>query len=88
MFKYETTKRFDWEYERFLKRNKKTALKVRYLVADVLNHPREGLGRPERLRHFGGEVWSRHVDGKNRLVYEILGDVIRFDRCGGHYDDR
>jgi toxin YoeB len=87
MFEHETTKRFDKEYERFYKNDKSAADKIDELMADTLEHPTYGLGHPERLRHRKGNVWSRHIDKKNRLVYQIIGDVMLFIQCRGHYKD-
>jgi toxin YoeB len=87
MFEYETTKRFDKEYERFRKYDKETTAKIKILIADALEHPMEGLGHPERLRHRKGNWWSRHIDQKNRIVYCIEGNIIYFEQCRGHYKD-
>jgi toxin YoeB len=87
MFKYETSKRFDKEFKRFRKYDKETTAKIKILMADILEHPMEGLGHPEHLRHLGENVWSRHIDKKNRLVYQIIGNVILFIQCHGHYKD-
>jgi toxin YoeB len=87
MFKHETTRQFDREYEKFYRYNKHTAEKIDELMADTLEHPTYGLGHPERLRHRSGNWWSRHINKKNRLVYRIIGNVIRFECCQGHYDD-
>jgi toxin YoeB len=87
MFKHETSRRFDKEYEKFYKYDKRTADKIGELMADTLEHPMGGLGQPERLRHRKGNWWSRRIDQKNRLVYEIVGNMIWFEQCWGHYDD-
>jgi toxin YoeB len=87
MFKAEYSKRFDREYGRFYKYDKPTADKIDELKSDILEHPTYGLGRPERLRHRKGNWWSRRIDQKNRLVYEIVGNVIWFEQCEGHYGD-
>ncbi|MDR2603557.1 MAG: Txe/YoeB family addiction module toxin [Puniceicoccales bacterium] len=87
MFKHETTRQFDKEYEKFYKYDKSTTDKIDELMVDILKHPMEGLGHPERLRHRKGNWWSRHIDKKNRLVYRIIGNVIRFEYCSGHYRD-
>jgi hypothetical protein len=51
-------------------------------------HPRTGLGHPKPLAGYGSrEVWSRHIRGKHRLVYEIKSDCIVFIACYGHYQD-
>jgi YoeB-like toxin of bacterial type II toxin-antitoxin system len=46
-----------------------------------------GTGKPERLKHLGGEVWSRRMTEKDRLVYDIQSDVITIIACRFHYDD-
>ncbi|MDR1457742.1 MAG: type II toxin-antitoxin system YoeB family toxin [Puniceicoccales bacterium] len=62
--------------------------KLRELVEEVLLHPRTGLGHPKPLAGYGDrEVWSRHISGKHRLVYEIKSDCIVFIACYGHYRD-
>jgi toxin YoeB len=87
MFEAEYSKRFTKEYERFFKYDKETAAKIKILKDDTLAHPTYGLGQPERLRHRKGNWWSRRIDHKNRLVYRIIGNTIRFEQCRGHYDD-
>jgi toxin YoeB len=87
MYKPDFSKRFKQEYDRLCDRDKPKADKIDDLIADTLKHPTEGIGHPKRLRHFGENIWSRHVDKKNRLVYKIVGRVVWFDSCEGHYDD-
>jgi Txe/YoeB family toxin of Txe-Axe toxin-antitoxin module len=41
----------------------------------------------ERLKHRGGEVWSRRITEKDRLVYDIQSDVIAIIACRFRYDD-
>lgn len=53
--------------------------------------PREGIGQPERLKHFKDkEVWSRKIDKKNRIVYLIKDDelIILVVSMLGHYNDK
>jgi toxin YoeB len=49
--------------------------------------PRTGTARPERLKHVGGEVWSRRITEKDRLVYDIQHDLIIVLACRFHDDD-
>jgi toxin YoeB len=86
-FQREFTPRFKKEYNWFLDYDYEMTARVDVLIVDILEHPMWGLGHPERLRYRKGNVWSRHIDKKNRLVYEIIGDVIWFERCKGHYND-
>jgi toxin YoeB len=86
-FQPEFAPRFKKELDRFLDYDLATATRIKILMADILEHPIEGLGQPERLRHRKGNWWSRRIDLKNRLVYRIIGNIIRFEQCRGHYDD-
>jgi toxin YoeB len=88
MFKAAYSKRFDKEFKKYWKNNKKATDKIKDLIADTLEHPTYGIGHPEPLRHQKGGSWgSRHIDEKNRLIYEIIGNVVWFTQCWGHYKD-
>ena len=64
--------------------------KVRDLSADILEHPETGKGKPERLKYYAElVVFSRRIDKKNRLTYEIVDpEHVRMLACRGHYSDR
>jgi toxin YoeB len=61
--------------------------KIIRLIAETTRTPRTGTGKPERLKHLGGEVWSRRITEKDRLVYDIQDDVVTVIACRFHYDD-
>ena len=61
--------------------------KIIRLIAETTRSPRTGTGKPERLKHLDGEVWSRRISEKDRLVYDIQPDVITIIACRFHYDD-
>ena len=62
--------------------------KVKLLVDGILLEPRTGMGKPERLRYYNQrEIWSRRIDRKNRIVYEIHKDEIIILSVFGHYSD-
>jgi toxin YoeB len=67
--------------------NPKVLAKIIRLIAETTRSPRTGTGKPERLKHLGGEVWSRRITEKDRLVYDIQPDVITIIACRFHYDD-
>jgi toxin YoeB len=67
--------------------NPKVVSRIIRLIAEVTRTPRSGTGKPERLKHLGGEVWSRRITEKDRLVYEIQHDTIVVIACRFHYDD-
>jgi toxin YoeB len=51
----------------------------------ALRDPYAGLGKPEHLKHLGGNVWSRRVSETDRLVYEVFADRIEFLQARYHY---
>jgi toxin YoeB len=67
--------------------NPKMLAKIIRLIGETPRSPRAGTGKPERLKHLGGEVWSRRITEKDRLVYDIQSDVITIIACRFHYDD-
>ena len=58
--------------------NRKTALRVLDLMEAALREPTGGIGKPEHLKYFGGNVWSRRINEADRLVYEVFSDRIEF----------
>lgn len=61
--------------------------KINELLEDIRrNGAMKGIGKPERLRYRPG--YSRRIDEKNRLVYDIDElQNIKIISCRGHYDD-
>ncbi len=73
----------------WLRKNDKNGyVKCFDLVREIMNHPRSGTGKPERLRYFEKEVYSRRVNHKDRLVYTIYEALHEIDISSfrGHYD--
>jgi toxin YoeB len=67
--------------------NPKVPAKIIRLAAEITRTPRSGTGKPERLKQLGGEVWSRRITEKDRLVYDIQDDMVTIVACRFHYDD-
>jgi toxin YoeB len=65
--------------------NHKTALRLLDLMGAVLREPYTGLGKPEHLKHLGGNVWSRRINEADRLVYEVFDDRVEFLQARYHY---
>ena len=70
--------------------DKQAVKKLDKLLVELENHPTFGTGHPEQLRHRRGNIWSRHITEKHRLVYEIFDDFIMVEvqQTYGHYDDK
>lgn len=64
--------------------------KIESLVLELSNNPREGQGKPERLKYQEKEIWSRRINHKDRLVYEIKETqiIVNILQAKGHYNDR
>jgi toxin YoeB len=77
-------KDLDW----FRKNDRKGYLKCFDLVRDLMKNPREGIGKPERLKYFDKEVYSRRVNLKDRMIYTIYEDLKEIDVTSfkGHYE--
>ncbi len=65
--------------------NRKIALRVLDLMEAALRDPYDGIGKPEHLKHLGGNVWSRRVNETDRLVYEVFNDRVEFLQARYHY---
>ena len=75
------------EFMDWIKKDKKTANKIYSLIEDIRrNGAMQGIGKPEPLKYRPG--YSRRIDEKNRLVYDIDElQNIKIISCRGHYDD-
>lgn len=65
--------------------DRKLAIRCLNLVEAVLRDPTRGIGKPEKLRYLGGDVWSRRLSQEHRVVYLIGEDRIQFLQARYHY---
>jgi toxin YoeB len=65
--------------------DRKTALRILKLVEAVMRDPFEGIGKPEPLKHLGGNVFSRRITQEHRIVYEVQDARIVFLQGRYHY---
>ena len=76
-----------WEEYLYWQANDKRMLKkINSLLKDIQREPFGGEGKPEHLR--GTVNWSRRINGKDRLVYEVSDEMVIVKQCKGHYDDK
>ena len=76
------------EYENLQEKDRRMLKKVNQLIRSIQREgPSNGIGKPERLKYVDGEFWSRRIDKKNRLIYEVSDDRIYITACIEHYDD-
>ncbi len=83
-------KRWDdkaWDdYVKWQDEDKKTKNRINALIKDIeRNGVDKGIGKPEKLRYVEG--WSRRIDEKNRLIYDVdANGYLYIIACKGHYD--
>lgn len=67
--------------------DKKTLKRINKLIADAMNAPFTGMGKPEPLRENLSGFWSRRIDESNRLVYAVTDSHLTIIACRYHYQD-
>jgi toxin YoeB len=65
--------------------NRKVALRLLDVIEAVMRDPYGGIGKPEHLKHMGGNLWSRRITEADRLVYEVFDDRVEFLQGRYHY---
>ncbi|MBQ3508664.1 MAG: Txe/YoeB family addiction module toxin [Peptococcaceae bacterium] len=76
------------EYLYWQVQDKKTLKKINTLLKEVQRTPYEGTGKPEPLKGNLEGKWSRRINDKDRLVYEVMDGTIIVQQCKGHYEDK
>jgi toxin YoeB len=75
----------------FKKSGQKILLKkIEKLIDELELHPYEGTGKPEALKYENLGKWSRRIDQRHRLIYEVFEDEVLIEVISafGHYDDK
>lgn len=75
------------EYLYWQATDKKILKKINKLLKEIQRTPFVGEGKPEPLK-WSPDSWSRRINGKDRLVYEVVNDNINVIQCKGHYNDK
>ncbi len=75
------------DYVYWQSQDKKTLKRINALVKDCQRDPYEGIGKPEPLRGDLDGWWSRRIDDKNRLIYQVNDETVSIAGCRDHYDD-
>ncbi|MEE2059562.1 Txe/YoeB family addiction module toxin [Rhodococcus artemisiae] len=73
------------DYTHWLTADRRVLTKVNDLIKDIKRLPYEGIGKPERLRHMEGNVWSRRITHEHRLVYVVDADTVIIQQARYHY---
>ena len=65
--------------------NKAVLKKLSILLNELTEHPLEGTGKPEPLKHNLSGCWSRRINQEHRLIYEVMEDSVYIQSARGHY---
>lgn len=77
-----------WEdYLYWQTEDRKTLRKINTLLKDIERNGNEGIGKPEPLTGDLSGFWSRRINQKDRLIYDLEMDQIIIIACRYHYDD-
>ena len=76
------------EYLSWQQKDKKTLKKINALIRDISRNGYDCTGKPEPLKGDFSGFWSVRIDGKNRLVFRIKGDLLEIVQCRTHYGDK
>lgn len=70
--------------------DKKLLQKLAGLLDELREHPTTGTGQPEKLKHNLEGFWSRRINKKHRLIYEIQEEIITVVVVSAysHYEDK
>ncbi|HNW51255.1 MAG TPA: Txe/YoeB family addiction module toxin [Prolixibacteraceae bacterium] len=61
--------------------------KIQALIKELETHPTLGTGQPEQLKGNLSNFWSRRINKKDRLIYDIdnTSNIITIYSIKGHY---
>ena len=76
------------EYVSWQKTDRKMLHRINGLITVAQRDPFTGIGKPEPLRGNWSGAWSRRIDDRHRLVYEVQDNDLVVLQCMYHYDER
>ena len=77
-------------FDFFVENDKKLVKKIKNLIKDLEIHPKIGIGKPERLKYMGEELYSRRINQYHRMVYKIDEEnkFVIITSLYGHYENK
>lgn len=67
------------------KSNPKVIEKIISLLESILADPENGIGKPEKLKYELAGYWSRRINHRDRIVYQIHGETVIVLQLRDHY---
>jgi toxin YoeB len=65
-----------------------TIKRIEKILLELSNHPKTGVGNPEPLKYNLSGFWSRRINKKDRIIYEIIEEperLVVIISALGHY---
>jgi toxin YoeB len=90
-YRVEITENAKKDFQKHRKSGNKAVLaKIDKIYKELKEHPFTGTGKPEALKYDLQGLWSRRISQKDRLIYEVIEDVVTVYIVSalGHYDDK
>lgn len=90
MYRLRISEEADHDLSRLKKHEPQAFKKALQLLEELAEHPQTGTGHPELLKGDRPGRWSRRINKKHRLVYEIQEEIVLVLvlRAYGHYDNK
>ena len=77
------------DFEKIYKSGDKASIKkLEKIILELQEHPTFGTGNPEQLKHHLSGFWSRRINKKDRLIYQIIEEpenLVVVVSALGHY---
>jgi len=84
-FKLFPSQSFLEELDGWRRHDPKIAARIARLIEDIARDPYQGIGKPEHLKYFQANLWSRRITEEHRLVYLVEQEKITLLQCRYHY---
>ena len=69
--------------------DKATVKKLEKIILELSEHPKTGVDKPEQLKYNLSNLWSRKLNQKDKLIYEIIEEpdnLVVIISALGHYE--
>ena len=89
LFEVASTEQADLDFQYWQQSgNQKKLDRINSLIQSSRENPSMGIGKPERLKYYEIETYSRRIDNIHRLIYRVQGNVIIILSARFHYGDK
>lgn len=90
-YKIEVTEQAEEDLQKHRRSGNRSALnKIDRIYNELKIHPYTGTGKPEPLKYELKGLWSRRINKKDRLVYEVAERTVTVYVISaiGHYEEK